>query len=1054
MPVMPFPLHSRPVAAVSMITAGAIAVLSGMGATSAQAETASGRAETASGRAAGPIDFNRDVRPILSDNCFACHGPDSAKIKGGLRLDRRADALQGGESDGPAVVPGQPEASALLHRVRTTEADDVMPPKESAKPRLTDAQVATLRQWITEGAGYSEHWAFTSPVTPTVPVKQTPSGQTASPIDAFILSRLEAEGLTPSPEADRATLIRRASLDLTGLPPTAAEVASFQQDTSPEAWETVVNRLLASPHYGEKMAIPWLDMARFADSNGYQTDGSRYMWPWRDWVIQAFNQNMPFDRFTIEQLAGDLLPNPTRDQLVASGFNRNHRLNGEGGLIQAEWFVETVIDRVETTGSTWMGLTFNCCRCHDHKYDPVTQKEFYSFYSYFNSVDESGILDGDGRNTAPVISLPTPEQENRLPGMTAAIEQARHALATTEAEMAASQASWEAATLESIGHSPVWTTSPPVAMTTAHGSVLTLEPDGSVFAGSGPQPETDTYTLSFKSLPAPLTAVRLELMPDDRLPSRGPGRHANGNPIVSEITLETTATATTPARAIRLIRAAATFDQPEWESAKAIDGNPATGWAIHPHVGQPQSAVFTLAEPLTGPETTEIRLTLGQHYGSGATLGKFRVALTSSPTAAATVPPPVADALAAPASTRTPDQTAAITAWRREQSPELTAVTQALAQATKTKTDFENSFPTTMVMKELPEPRTAHVLQRGEYDKPGDAVARTLPAFLPALPPDQPNNRLGLARWMVSGHHPLTARVWVNRAWEKFFGTGLCKTSENLGSQAEWPSHPELLDWMATEFVRLGWDMKAMQKLIVMSAAYRQSARTTPELLAQDPENRLLARGPRFRLSAEIIRDQALAVSGLLRPQLGGPSVRPYMPEGVWDETSRYGDLRGYKHEAGDGLFRRTLYTIWKRSAGPPSVALFDGPNRDVCTVKRGRTNTPTQALALLNEITFVEAARVFATRILQEGGASPESRFTWAMQQSLARTPTATELNILVAGLARRQAEFDAAPDKAATLIAYGETDAASTHPPAELAAWTMMANVLMNMDEFVTRE
>lgn len=1001
---------------------------------------------------AAPIDFNRQVRPILSDTCFACHGPDAATVKGGLRLDLAEAALKGGDTDGPAVVPGKPEASALLARVLSGDPDDRMPPPESHKPPLNAEQIAVLRQWISEGAVYQGHWAFSPPVRPAVPEVTPPAAGPVHPIDAFIRARLEKEGLTPSPESDRHTLIRRVTLDLTGLPPTPAEVFDFVHDASPGAWEKVVDRLLASPHYGEMMALPWLDMARYADSNGYQTDSSRYLWPWRDWVIKAFNDNLPFDRFTVEQLAGDLLPEPTRDQLVASGFNRNHRLNGEGGLIQAEWFVETVIDRVETTGSTWMALTLNCCRCHDHKYDPVSQKEFYSLFAYFNSVEESGILEGDARNTAPVISLPGPGQEEELAALKAEAARATGELGRVEAALAGNQTAWETTLRAAAGTPPVWSPVRPTALSSANGSVLTLEED-SVFAGSGPQPDTDVYSLTVAPATPVTTALRLELLPDDRLPSRGPGRHPNGNPIVSEITVAATGAPGTPPRPIAIARVAATFDQPGWESAKAIDGQPGTGWAIHPNVGQAQSAVFVLAEPLQAGDTTTLEITLSQQYGSGATLGRFRIALTDAATPVG-LPEAVAAALRKPAAERTREEAEALAAHHRQQSPDWHAATAAATRAAQAVRDLEGRLPTTMVMKELPEPREARVLVRGEYDKPDDPVPRQLPAFLPPLPEGEPNNRLGFARWLVSGTHPLTARVWVNRAWEKFFGTGLCRTSENFGSQSEWPSHPELLDWLATEFVRLGWDMKAMQKRIVMSETYRQSARVTPEALARDPDNRLLARGPRFRLKGEIIRDQALAVSGLLRPQLGGPSVRPYMPDGVWDETSRYGDLRGYRHETGDGLYRRSLYTIWKRSAAPPTLALFDGPNRDVCTVKRSRTNTPTQALALLNEITFVEAARFLAARILTEGGTTTADRFSWAMQQVVARPPTARELEILTTGLHARRTSFEANPEKARQLLGFGESRSPESLPATELAAWTLMANVLLNLDESVTRE
>lgn len=990
------------------------------------------------------IDFNRDVRPILSDNCFTCHGPDTAQIKSELRLDSSAAALKGGKSDGPAIVPGKPDESPLLKRIVTTDEDDHMPPKTTAKPPLTEKQVATLRQWIAEGAEYKGHWAFIPPATPAIPVLDPTltQGKPVGPIDAFILARLAAEGLTPQPEADKRTLIRRVSLDLTGLPPSAEEVAAFIADQTPEAYEKVVNRLLASPRYGEQMAMPWLDNARFADSNGFQTDGSRQMWPWRDWVINAFNRNLPFDQFTIEQLAGDMLPDAKPDQIVASGFNRNHRLNGEGGLIQQEWFVETVIDRVETTGSVWMALTFNCCRCHDHKYDPITQKEFYQLFSFFNSVDESGILAGDGRNTEPIYRITTPEQEKQLAGLRQQLTDAEAAEKPLMEKVAAAQLEWEKSLATSIAREPEWKVIAPDSMK-AEKATLSLE--GDAIYATGPNPDTDTYTLNFKANTPTLTAIRLELLADDRLPSKGPGRHPNGNPIISELTLS--AAGQTPA----FKSAQATFDQAGWESPKAFDANPGTGWAIHPEVGKDQSCIFTLATPLQVPVGTPVTFTMVQNYGSGATVGKFRVSITSATNIIPLAPALKAILAKAPGS-RSPEEAKQLSDYYLGQSGEMAASKAKKESLKKSITDMEAAVPTSMVMKELPAPRDAFVLKRGEYDHPADKVERKLPAFLPPPAIGEPYNRLGLARWLVSGKHPLTARVWVNRTWEKFFGQGLCKTTENFGSQSDWPSHPELLDWLATTFVSLGWDMKAMQKGIVMSQAYRRSSKVTAQLLEKDPGNLLLARGPRVRLSGETLRDQALAVSGLLKEKIGGPSVRPYMPDGVWDETSRYGDLRGYKNDSGEGLYRRTLYTIWKRSAGPPTLQLFDAPTRDVCTVKRSRTNTPLQALALLNEVTFVEAARQLAQRMISEGGTTPETRFTWAMEHLLARPPTASELTVLTKGLATRLAQFQAKPEEAAKLLAFGESKSAAATP--ELAAYTMMANVLLNLDELITRE
>ena len=833
--------------------------------------------------AAEKVSFNRDIRPILSDKCFHCHGPDEKERKAKLRLDLRDAALKGGENGPVAIVPGKPDESDVLVRVLSRDKDEVMPPPKMHKS-VSTAEAALLRRWIAEGSEYQGHWAFIKPE------RVPPPGATANPIDGFILKKLADQGLKSSGEASKETLIRRVTLDLTGLPPTSDEVIAFQKDNAPGAYERVVDRLLASPRYGEHMAARWLDMARYADSNGFQSDTQRQQWPWRDWVIGALNANMPFDRFTIEQLAGDLLPDATRDQIVATGFNRNHRLNGEGGRIVAEWFAETVIDRVETTGLTWMALTLNCCRCHDHKYDPVTQKEFYQIFAYFNSNDELGVMDEfggaagtrKGGNSKPVLTLPTPEQEKKLPQLEAEVQAATAKVAEAGKTLPPLQTAWE-----------------------------------------------EGFRLAASTMP----------------PGAAPD-----------------------------------------EGAKVPDA--------------------------------------------------IRAALLAEP------------------AKRTPKQSRDLAKFYRENSdnPAKRADT-ALATAKKAATELSAGIANVMVMRERPEPREAFLLQRGQYDQPGVEVPRAVPAFLPAMPPAAPNNRLGFAQWLVSGEHPLTARVWVNRAWEQCFGAGLVRTTENFGSQAEWPSHPELLDWLATEFVRVKWDMKAMQRLMVTSATYRQSSRVTPEHLEKDPENRLLARAPRLRLPAETMRDQALAVSGLLVEKLGGPSVKPYMPAAVWDETSVYGDMRGYQEDTDDGLYRRTLYTIWKRTAGPPTMLLFDSPSREICTVKRSRSDTPTQALALLNEVTYVEAARRLAERMLTEGGTTPEARIAWAFERVTARKPDAFELEKLSAGWRDRLAFFSQEAEAAGKLIAQGASKPAANLDPAELAACTVTANVLLNLDEVVTR-
>ena len=658
--------------------------------------------------AAPKIDFNRDVRPILSDNCFTCHGPDTAKVKSRLRLDSRDAALKGGKFDGPAIVPGDPDESPLVQRILSTDEDEHMPPLDSPKPQLTDKQVATLRQWIQEGAEYQSHWAFTAPVRPEVPAVATGPGP-VSPIDAFVLTKLATEGLTPQPPADPRTLIRRVTLDLTGLPPSVDEVAAFLADPAPDAYEKVVDRLLASPRYGERMAMPWLDNARYADSNGFQSDGSRQMWLWRDWVINAFNRNLPFDQFTIEQLAGDMLPGATSDQVIASGFNRNHRINGEGGLIQQEWFVETVIDRVDTTGSVWMALTLNCCRCHDHKYDPISQKEFYQMFAYFNSVDETGILAGNSSNTAPLFRMATPEQDRQVADLKKQVAAATAAEKQARQQAAAGQAAWEKSVSARDAGRPAWRVISPDSM---KAEKATLVAKNNVVYASGPHPDSDTYTIRFKTTTPTVTAIRLELLADDRLPSKGPGRHPNGNPIISELTLA--AVGQTPV----FKSASATFDQPDWESPKAIDGNPATGWAIHPHVGIDQSGIFTLATPLQVPVGTELTLGIVQNFGSGATLGKFRLAITDSNTTSP-LPAAVAAILAKPAAKRSPAEKKQLAQYHSGQSGELITAQATAKRLQQSLAELEKGAPTTMVMKELATPRQAVILDRGEYDRPG-----------------------------------------------------------------------------------------------------------------------------------------------------------------------------------------------------------------------------------------------------------------------------------------------------------------------------------------------
>ncbi len=1033
------------------------------------------------------VSFNRDIRPIFSDTCFQCHGPDEAKRKAGLRLDVRDSAVKPAESGETAIVPGAPEKSEVMRRLVATDKDDVMPPPRLHKV-IAKEQIEKVRQWIAEGAEYEGHWAFLPARRPAVPTGSGESKQLTvsskqsggNEIDAFIRARLEKEGLKGSPEAERETLIRRVALDLTGIPPTPAEVEAFVKDAAPNAYEKVVDRLLASPRYGERMAVQWLDEARYADSNGFQTDSSRQMWPWRDWVIAAFNKNMPFDQFTIEQLAGDLLPNATRDQIVATGFCRNGRLNGEGGRIVEEWFAETVIDRVETVGLTWLGLTLNCCRCHDHKYDPVTQKEFYQFFSFFNSVDETGVLDAfggagakrKGGNSKPVLELPTPaeeKQENELKALVKAAEQ-KEGLARRE--LPKLQWEWELKFREQLGQqAEPWQELAVTEVKSEGGAAFARQEDGSWLV-SGKAVANDVYTISAPIGAGEIAGVRIEALPDVSLPNKSLGRAPNGNFVLTGVEAEITSPELAEAVALDFTKAEADYEQKGYAVSAVVQDKPKRGakrkdrpgWAVDgndPAKRVTRKAMFLAATPVAVPANAILTVRL-KHESRFANhnLGRFRVQTTSLPPTlvkleGAQVPEKLKAALAKEPAARTKEQAAEVTKFFRDSTDNpASRAAGELAAARKKLEEFSAGLTNVMVMKELAQPRQAFLLKRGEYDKPGDKVERGVPKALPPLPKGAPVNRLGLAQWLVSPQNPLTARVWVNRAWEKFFGTGLVRTTENLGSQAEWPSHPELLDWLATEFVRLKWDMKAMQKEMVMSATYRQSSKVTPELLERDPENRLLARGPRFRLSAELVRDQALAVSGLLVEQLGGPSVRPYMPAGVWDETSRYGDLRGYKEDAGAGLYRRSLYTIWKRTASPPTMTMFDSPTREICTVKRSRTNTPLQALSLMNEVTFVEAARVLAEKMIAQGGATPEERIVWGFRRATCRTPSGKEMAVLKAGLEKRLARFAAEPEAAAKLAAQGSAKVPAGLDKAEVAAYAVTANVILNLDEVVTRE
>jgi hypothetical protein len=804
--------------------------------------------------ASAAVDFNRDVLPILSDKCFLCHGPDAKTRKAELRLDRKEDALR-------EVVPGKSAESELILRIASDNPEERMPPPKSGRS-LTPAQVETMRRWVDEGAVWAKHWSFEPPRRP-VPLATHDPDWARNPIDSFVLTRLEREGLSPSPEADRTTLVRRLSLDLIGLPPTPEEVETFLHDPAPDAYDRLADRLFASPHYGERMVWEWLDAARYADSNGYQGDGERTMWPWRDWAVDAFNRNLPFDRFTVLQVAGDLVPDANPDTKLATAFLRNHPINGEGGRIAEENRVDYVMDMAETTATVWLGLTLNCCRCHDHKFDPLTQRDYYSLFAFFNQTP----VDGGGGNpqTPPVLEVTTAEQVAR-----------RETLATNLREA----------------------------------------------VGRVEQRET------------------------------------------------------------------ATFPRP---------------------AGQPAAA---------SPKATVLK-------------------------------PEIVELLKIATANRNRGQVEQLEQLWRTADADYSALLKAQREAIDARDRLAREIPKVMVMEDLAKPRATFLLARGSYEKPAEKVSAEVPKTLPPLPSGTPKDRLALARWLVAPENPLTARVTVNRTCQQFFGTGLVKTAEDFGVQGERPSHPELLDWLATELVRTGWDMKGLHRLIVTSATYRQSSRVPAALAERDPQNRLLGRGPRLRLPSWMVRDQALAASGLLVRRIGGPPVKPYQPPGVWEEAT-FGNKQ-YKQDSGEGLYRRGLYTFWRRIVGP--TEFFDTAARQTCVVKPTRTNTPLHALTTLNDVTYVEAARALAEQVL-ERASSPSDRLNLAFRLVLARAPSDEERGVLLAGLARTRAEFAADPVAAKKYLAQGESPRGESLDPVEHAAYAALGLAIFNLDEALVKE
>ena len=979
------------------------------------------------------IDFDRDIRPILSDNCFKCHGPDAAKREADLRLDTRS-GLFGDLGGYKVVAPGDLEQSELFYRISHDDAGERMPPQDADRS-LKESEIAAIKAWITEGAEWAQHWSLAPPSRPQPPAVSNPKW-VRNPIDAFILARLEAEGLSPSPVADPPTLARRIHFDITGLPPSPEDTKRFLHTSV----EETTRRLFRSNAYGEKMAIRWLDAARYADTSGYQNDGWREMWRWRDWVIEAYNSNMPFDAFTVDQLAGDLLPHPSLDQMIATGFNRNHRGNAEGGIVPEEFQVEYVVDRVDTTFTVWQGITMGCARCHNHKYDPISQRDYYQVFSMFNNIPEYGRAWKEG-NSEPWIKAPTRSQQM--------------ALAELNDREAASRQIWQEEAKGFDQHFSKWESQSaylPRDWSVTEGLVAHLR-DGALvgreYKNIGEFSYFDQFSFG--------AWVRIDDYAEGTILSRmkpvGEGRGYN---------LHLTDAGTVQANFVQRwlddsvkVETLHPIPRGEWIHLFVTYGGTRRAKDIHLYLNGEKAPLKVNYDFLNQDFVSEEPLRIG--WGMAQLNGdlkqvRFYDRVLSPQEVRVVYEPASLDAIfRLSAGNRKESQSDKLRHYflHRGGPKNLTQAYAIWRSAETALREFEESIPTVMVMRDEM-PRQTRLLTRGIYDQPGDPVEPGTPSSLPPLPEEYPPNRLGLAKWLVSGDNPLTARVVVNRLWRDIFGTGLVKTTEDFGVQGERPSHPELLDWLAVEFVESGWDLQRMLFLMLTSSAYRQSSVVSPALLQRDPDNRLLARGPRFRLPAEMIRDQALAASGLLHRQIGGPSVKTYQPEGLWADFASDSD---YVRAEGNDLYRRSLYTYWKRTVPPPMMINFDSAGREACDEAIRRTNTPMQALNLMNDVTYVEASRVLAQKILSHSHNDEEILLN-AFLQLLGRLPSPEETRILLDSKNQYRKKYLQDPKAAEALISHGEWPIQGSIPDAVLASWTMICSTLLNLDETVTKE
>ncbi len=960
---------------------------------------------------AAELDFNRDIKPILSENCYFCHGPDADKRKAGLRLDTFEGAT--GERKGViAIVPGTPEESELITRVFADDPEEIMPPPK-AKLTLDDRQKKLLRQWITSGAEYRRHWSLSMPVK-----TGTPTGK--HPIDELVVKSLKASAFSPSPEADRVTLIRRVTLDLTGLAPRPEEVSAFLADVSPHAYLKVVDRLLATQAYGERMAWDWLDAARYADTNGYQGDNERTMWPWRDWVVDAFNENLPFDQFTIWQLAGDLLPRATFDQKLATGFLRNHPINGEGGRIAEENRVDYVMDMTETVGTLWLGLTFNCCRCHDHKFDPLTQREYYQFSAYFNQTPVNG--GGGDAKQAPNLPAPAKPQRQELEQITREIADIDSEIATRREQLANKA--------ESNAPDTPWHPVNPHRIK-ALTQKLTLQPGLSILA-SGNNPKNDTYTLEAKTDIDHISAIRLEALMHPTMTGGGLARSDSANFVLTGFEISLLQPGKGKPVPLVIESSEASFEQGRLKISTSYDGNPKIGWAVHEGriVDREHQAVFRLKQPVAAGKGSVLTFVLrhdSPHISHN--LGHFRLSVSA-------------------------DRDAPLSIGKENNDTVIIGLNKKRKTLEARRKKINDSAPRVMIMEDISNKRKTYILNKGLYSDRGEEVSMGTPAILPPINGNLPENRLGMARWLMSDKNPLTARVTVNRFWQQLFGVGLVKTSEDFGSQGETPAQQELLDYLAISFREGDWNVKALMRLIVTSATYKQSAKATrladnDTNYQHDPDNRLLSRGPRFRMPSWMLRDHALAASGLLVREIGGNPVNTYQPDGIWEEAS-FGKKR-YRRDSGAKLYRRSLYTFWRRIIAPP--AFFDNAGRQTCSVKPFRTNTPLHALYLLNDVTFVEASRIIAETVMKKYPANDIARLEFIFKRLLSRPPNEHEREILFSRLTKSRKSYATDPKAAESFISIGAHARDASLDPVEHASWTALTLAVLNLDETVTK-